>query len=68
MSRMDEFEKRLEHLINELSLENGSNTPDFILARYLRECLEQFDETVHARETWYGRTKDSAKASIDAIR
>jgi hypothetical protein len=38
------------------SKENGSGTPDFILAQYLDGCLENFDKTITAREKWYGRT------------
>ena len=49
------FQKRLEELINSCSMENGSDTPDFILAEYLRKCLQAFDDTVLARERWYGR-------------
>ena len=41
--------------INKHSAENGSNTPDFILANYLVGCLEQFDVAVQAREQWYNR-------------
>lgn len=52
-----QFELRLEELINEYSMENGSDTPDFILARYLRNCLENFDASVKEREEWYGRQK-----------
>ena len=54
MSDMSEFEKELTHLINRNSMENGSNTPDFILAEYMRSCLENFNKTVKARDTWYG--------------
>lgn len=49
------FEEELETLINKHSMENGSNTPDWILARYLRECLSLWNMTVQQRETWYGR-------------
>lgn len=45
----------IEHAINCNSAENGSNTPDFILAQYLEACLEAFDCAVYAREKWYGR-------------
>ena len=51
--RLNEFEKDLEHLINKHSLENGSNTPDFIIARYLRKCLEAYDEAATAKNNWY---------------
>lgn len=51
--KLDEFEKELEHLINKYSLENLSNTPDFILAAHLRNCLENFSRTARVREDWY---------------
>jgi DNA-binding response OmpR family regulator len=50
-----DFRKELEALINRHSLENGSNTPDFILADYMTECLDTFDRIVKAREKWHGR-------------
>lgn len=49
------FRTKLQALINEHSMENGSNTPDFILAKYLAKCLTNFDESVVARDTWYGK-------------
>lgn len=52
---MDVFRKELEQLINKHSKENGSNTPDFILAEFLHNCLIAFDQAVDRRETWYGR-------------
>jgi len=52
---MTEFEKKLEMLINECSMENGSNTPDFLLAKYLVGCLTNYNATIMARESWYGR-------------
>ena len=50
----DEFKKELEQLINKFSKENGSNTPDFILAEYLANCLFIFDTAVNRREIWFG--------------
>jgi len=49
------FPAELEELINRHSIEGGSNTPDFILAEYLKRCLENFDMCVRRREDWYGR-------------
>jgi hypothetical protein len=49
------FKQELEHLINKHCLENDSDTPDFILANYLTGCLKIFNETLQAREKWYGR-------------
>lgn len=51
------FEKELEELLNRHSAENGSNTPDFILAEYIQHCLFAFNSCVNRRETWYGRDK-----------
>lgn len=52
---MEDFRKALECLLNRHSKENGSNTPDFILARYLEHCLKAFDTAVDARSEWYDR-------------
>lgn len=49
------FEAELTHLLNRYSQENGSNTPDFILAQYLTACLAAWNTAVQQRETWYGR-------------
>ena len=57
-----EFRKQLEQLINKESMENGSDTPDFILADYLMGCLENFDKTLQSREKWYGRTVGGLKS------
>lgn len=39
-------------------MENGSDTPDFILAEFLANCLASFDETVVKREKWYHKVKE----------
>lgn len=44
-----DFRERLEDLINCYNIENGSDTPDFILAEYLVSCLEAFDKAVKKR-------------------
>ena len=59
-----QFLKELGDLLNRYSKENGSNTPDFILAEYLRGCLRNFDITVTMRERWYGRYPKDAGASL----
>lgn len=50
-----DFRAEVERLINRLSLEGGSDTPDFILAQYLADCLAAYDRAVCRREAWYGR-------------
>ena len=54
---MANFRSELEKLINQHSMENGSDTPDFILARYITGCLGAFDEAVASRTHWYGLDK-----------
>lgn len=49
-----ELRLELESLLNRHSLENGSNTPDYILSDYLLNCLSAFDLAVNARHKWFG--------------
>ena len=51
--RPDTLRNDIMDALNRRSAENGSNTPDFILAEYLLECLETFDKFVKRREMWY---------------
>lgn len=48
------FREELTSLINQHSLENGSNTPDFILSTYLADCLAAYDKATRRRSKWYG--------------
>lgn len=50
-----EFRAGLTSLINRTCRENGSNTPDYILASYLEQCLDAFDGAVTQRSKWYGQ-------------
>ena len=45
----------LQAALNRHSAENASNTPDFILAEYLMDCLRAFDTASRHREQWYGK-------------
>jgi len=49
----DDFITELESLINKHSMENGSNTPDFLLAKYLYGCLRNYEVIVSRRDQWY---------------
>ena len=60
----DKFEIELTALINEFCLENDSNTPDFILAQYMKSCLIAFNIAVQQRETWYGRDARPSKIPL----
>jgi hypothetical protein len=48
------FEHELAQLINRHSQENTSNTPDYILALYLRNCLANFALATDYRDQWHG--------------
>lgn len=60
------FRKELEHIINANSMENGCDTPDFILADYLVSCLEIFDETTRRRTLWYAPGDRYEAGMVDA--
>lgn len=51
---MKSLRDEIANALNRHSAENGSNTPDFILAEYLLKCLEAFDLASLRREDWYG--------------
>ena len=53
--KRSELRNELSAVLNRFSMENGSNTPDFLLADYLCDCLATWESTVEKREKWYGR-------------
>lgn len=60
------FETELQDLINKHSIENGSGTPDFILAGYIRGCLTAFELATNQRDCWYG-FKSPSNAPIASL-
>jgi hypothetical protein len=53
------FQKELEKLINKYSIENHSNTPDFLLAQFIMNCLNSYIMVLKARDEWYTITEKS---------
>lgn len=51
------FQQDLEKLINRHGLDADLNTPDFILASYLNDCLYVFETAVKGRDQ-LTRTKE----------
>lgn len=49
----DAFNVELCQLINRHCVENGSDTPDFILRDYLVACLHAFESAMRHRRSWY---------------
>jgi len=54
-SHIDSLREEVAAALNRHSCENESNTPDFILAKFLLGCLQAWDNSVRERERWYGR-------------
>jgi len=50
---MKTFEQELQALLNRYSKENDSDTPDFVLAEYIRDCLLAFNKAVNTRTGYY---------------
>ena len=50
---MSTLDDDLRELLNRHSRENMSDTPDFILARYLMDCLAVFEAAMGLRDAWY---------------
>ena len=59
----EQFARELEGAINRHCVENGSNTPDFILTHYLLDCLASWERAVKAREQWYGRKAEAEQVA-----
>lgn len=49
------FRAEIAAVLNSNSRENISNTPDFILAKFMEFCLKAFEEASNKRELWYGK-------------
>ena len=53
--KRDKVVKEIADVINRNSIENHSNTPDFILAEHAVKSLESFAATSQWREKWYDK-------------
>lgn len=47
------FREDIQRVINKHSKENESNTPDFILANYVQDCLYCYETAIIARDKWF---------------
>lgn len=59
-----DFKTELTHLLNKHSIENGTNTPDFILAELICQNLQALGDFVRVREEWHGREFKDRSAPI----
>jgi hypothetical protein len=60
------FFDELTALLNRHNQENGSDTPDWMLAEYLLACLQTWNATIQLREKWYGRSIGRGRALLPA--
>lgn len=60
LQRRGSFREELQSLINRYSMEQYSDTQDFLLADYLMTCLHALERTLHERK------RLSAASSEDA--
>lgn len=55
----------LSDLLNRHSMESASGTPDYILAKYLTDCLLAWNRSMQEREAWYGRKANPDISGLD---
>jgi hypothetical protein len=55
----------LSELLNRHSMEGASGTPDYILAKYLTDCLLAWNRSMQEREAWYGRQANPDMSGLD---
>lgn len=48
-----DFELEIRHVLNKHSEDNRSNTPDFILSKYIIDCLDAYNSALRRRSQWY---------------
>jgi hypothetical protein len=61
------LEQRISELLNEFCEENHSNTPDWVLAKFLKGSLDQFHLCTNLREQYYGRMADAMESDEDLL-
>lgn len=57
------FLEELKYLINKYNLEERSDTPDYILAEYMFNCLQVFEKATESRQAWHGMDQSSPETA-----
>ena len=60
------FRAELQTLLNQHSMENGSDTPDWVLSEYLVACLIAYDRAVTMRDAWNESQPAHLDGSVDS--
>ena len=66
--KQPDFQQALEYLINKYGIDNEMNTPDFILAEYLYDCLMAYKQAKDKLSEWnkpYTATYDQKPKTND---
>lgn len=64
---MSDLRKEIESAVNRASAENGSDTPDFILAEFLVDSLAAFDKATLRRKEWYGHDSLTERLHVPGV-
>lgn len=64
---MSNLRKEIEQTLNRECAEDKSDTPDFILADYLIDCLNAFDKAVNSRRNWYGHNDELPRTATGLV-
>ncbi len=61
------LEKELMELLNRHSVENASNTPDFILVHFLMTCLVAWNQNTRQRDLWFAARLDDSQEKKNEV-
>lgn len=50
--KYEDMKMEISAVLNKYSVENRSNTPDFMLAEYMLGCLTVYENTVNNLKRW----------------
>ena len=64
-TKLTPVEEEIRQVLNRYCAEAPSNTPDYILAKYLIDCLKAFNEAVSVRNQWYGINELARAIEVD---
>lgn len=63
---MSELEKKLAALLNEYDAEHGSDSPDYVLAMMMMDCMKAWNRATIARDKYYGKSKNLVYETVVA--
>jgi len=67
MSKKLRLYEKIREALNSLSIENESNTPDFLLAQLFIDVLDDVNKLVKMRDLWYEIKPAPGKANPDRL-